>query len=318
MKHDVSFVTCVYDDLVNTQFNGRLNRGTHYVFSLAHMHQMGAPIYCYSDKINMYRAFPAFLKYGYENFRFINYNLEDSPYLAEIQRIKQKDVFYVEAASWRTRCIEIMWGKFDWIIHTAEKMGLDSGKYLYWVDAGLSHPGILPKKFNTFDESTAVTSSHKYDNSFNFDLIFNEDLPDFLVEYAGEDNLLHFMCTQRQHSDKSHLPRSGPKGTDPKNGTHVGTVVGGLFGGPVRLLHDWALDAKDVCADLLQHDFLLKEEDVLTYMLNTGGVEDPRFKDNITIYKFDTWYHEDWDGYVPKLKSFSAFFEEFAEYRKTK
>jgi len=316
MKPDVSFVTCIYDDLSTTAFAGRHNRGTHYVFSLAQIHEMGVPIYCFIDKINMYRYFPAFLHFGLENFTFINYNLGDSPYFDRIQTVKEsKPELYIDAISWSSRCVEIMWGKFDWLVHVAEKIGLQEDRYLYWIDGGLSHEGVIPRKYNSkrprSDMSDSFNnSSHEYSYQFANDLIFNKDFPDFLVETTGEGNLLHFMCSNPQHSDQSHLPRGG---------SHVGTGVGGLFGGDITLLHQWATEGMQICDSLLEHGFIIKEEDILTHLINKHSKDDSDpFKDHLTMYWFDTWYHEDWNVYNPKQKSFAAFFEGFTEYRKNK
>ena len=313
MTHDVSFVTCVYDDLHDTEFAGRHNRGTHYAFSLAQMHEMGVPIYCFTDKRNMTKYMPTFLLSGHEHYRFINYNLNDSPYFEQIQAVKDSNPeLYRRSPSWETRCLEIMWGKFDFITHVAERMGLDSGKYLYWIDAGLSHPGVLPEKFNTVhDAQTFATSSHEYSYRFRMNRIFNPDLPQYLADYTGEGNLLHFFNTCPQHSDPTHLHIERPD--------YVGTAVGGLFGGDVGLLYNWATQAKGVCKDLLDHGFLMKEEDVLTHLINRNLKDDSSFAERLRLYLFDTWYHEDWtswskDVYNPDtMISFSDFFEEFTQ-----
>lgn len=313
MTHDVSFVTCVYDDLHDTEFAGRHNRGTHYAFSLAQMHEMGAPVYCFTDKRNMSKYMPTFLWSGYDNYKFVNYNLNDSPYFDRIQQVKDNDPErYRKSPSWESRCVEIMWGKFDFIIHAAEDMGLDSGKYLYWIDAGLSHPGVLPKKFNSIHaEQDFKTSSHEYSYRFRMNRIFNDKLPEYLAEYTGAGKLLHFLCTSPQHSDPSHLSVEKP--------AYVGTAVGGLFGGDVRMMYEWAQQAKTVCEELLDNGFLIKEEDVLTHMINSNINKDATFADKLTMYLFDTWYHEDWvewskEVYDPERDhSFSDFFVEFAE-----
>ena len=135
-KKDVTFVTAVYDDLQDTELAGRHNRGTQYAFSLAQMHSMGVPIFCYTDKTNMYKFFPCLYGHGVEHFNFINYNLKDYPLYHRIQEVKsKKSEMYRDMTAWKNRCVEIMWGKFDWIIHTAEQIGLEGDKYLYWIDA---------------------------------------------------------------------------------------------------------------------------------------------------------------------------------------
>jgi hypothetical protein len=256
----------------------------------------------------MYRYLPAFVRFGYENFKFINYDLEDSPYFDRIQEVKQSQPdLYIESMSWSTRCVEIMWGKFDWLIHVAELMGRKENQYLYWIDGGLSHEGVIPKKYNSKrDIITYNNQSHEYSYMFNNDLIFNKDFPDFLAERTGPNNLFHCLCRHPQHNDPSHLP---------KGGTYKGTAVGGLFGGDINLVHQWATEAKEVCNDLLSNNYIIKEEDILTYLLNKHSVDGMPLKDHLKLYMFDTWYHEDWDVYNPSQKSFSDFFEEFMEYK---
>jgi hypothetical protein len=314
MTHDVYFVTAVYDNLSTTLFSGRHNRGTHYAFSLAQIHDMGVPIYCFTDKVNLYRYFTALLRFGHENFKFISYNLEDSPYFEKIQAVKKAHPeLYINNLSWSTRCVEIMWGKFDWLAHVIEKIGIKEDRYIYWIDAGLSHPGVIPKRFNTKKATIATlnNASHSYSYDFCNNLIFNKDFPDFLVEFTGKGKLFHSFCTNRQHNDVSHLPPSNK---------FQGTAVGGLFGGDIALVYRLVQEAKNVCEDLLDHGFIIKEEDILTHLLNKESNLDPAFEEKITLYKFNTWYHEDWTGaFQPgKLKSFSELFDEFLAYQKLK
>ena len=311
MKPDVSFVTCIYDDLSTTAFSGRHNRGTHYVFSLAQIHKMGVPLYCFTDKINIYRYFPALLRFGYENFTFINFNLEDSPYFDRIQEVKKSHPeLYINSVSWSSRCVEIMWGKFDWLVHVIERMGIKEDRYLYWIDCGLSHEGVMPTKYNSKKAGmTFHNQSHEYSHMFSNDLAFNEDLPEYLVEITGNKGLFHFFCNHPQHNDISHLP---------KGGIFHGTAVGGLFGGDIATLYEWALEGKAICDELLANGYIIKEEDILTYLLNKHSVEGDPLKDRLPVYRFDTWYHEDWDVYNPAQKSFAHFFDGFTEYRGNK
>jgi hypothetical protein len=251
------------------------------------------------------------LRFGHENFNFINFNLEDSRYLDRIQEVKKsKPKLYIESISWSTRCVEIMWGKFDWLLHVIDKIGVAENKYVYWIDGGLSHEGVIPVRFNSRKAGVNFQNqSHQYSHMFSNDLIFNPDFPDFLVEYGGAGNLLHFLCNHPQHSDASHLQLRNP---------HVGTAVGGLFGGDITLMRKWAVDGMAICDELLDGGYISKEEDILTHLLNVNSAEDSPIKDRLTMFRFDTWYHEDWDVYDPKQKSFAAFFDEFQEYRKNK
>lgn len=306
MKNDVSFVTCIYDDLHDTKIAGRHNRGTHYAFSLGQIVKIGAPIYCYTDRINLYRYMPSFLKHGYDNVNFISYNLFESPYHHDIQKIKNKKVKqYLDSPAWRQRSVEIMWGKFDWIIDAAERIGLEDNKYLYWIDAGLSHPGVLPEKYNTVHNSIEYkTNAHEYNLRFYNDLIFNNNFPDYLVEKTGKNKFLSFMCKHPQHSDPSNFKIH--------DGFFKGTVVGGLFGGNVKKMYHVAKEGKKICEELIKAEYLIKEEDILTYVLNKDYNES-----EYTVYSFKTWYHEDWGIklFNPERgdTSFSGFFEDMVK-----
>lgn len=318
MTHDVTFVTAVYDDLHESEFSGRHNRGTQYAFSLAQMHSLGVPIYCFTDKLNMSRFFPVLYKHGLDNFNFIGYNLNEFPLYDKIQAVKSlRPDIYRDLPAWKTRCVEIMWGKFEWIIHVAEKIGLEGDKYLYWIDAGLSHPGVFPLKYNSnYKKGTYCNNAKDYNERFYFDKIFNEDLPDYLAEFTGVNKLLHFMCTSPQHSDYSHLSVPETK--------FIGTAVGGLFGGNVKMFHEWASEARQVCLDLVNNNYLIKEEDILSYLINKHFYEEEGFEDRLKLVLFDTWYHEDWlidwksDLYDPKREiTFAEFFEPFVNRHKT-
>jgi hypothetical protein len=47
----------------------------------------------------------------------------------------------------------------------------------------------------------------------------------------------------------------------------------------------------------------------LNRLINVNFEKDPNFGDKIKIFKFNTWYHEDWKVYRPNDISFSDFFE---------
>jgi hypothetical protein len=210
--NDIVFATCIYDDLHSTEFAGRQNRGTHYVFSLAQIHNLGVPIYCFTDKANFQRYFPALNWHGTDNFKFISYNLNESPYHNKILEIKANNPqVYVDGLAWRQRCVEIMWAKFDWLIYVLEDNGAPhaNDKFTFWIDGGLSHEGVLPKKYNSNRDGTHQypTSAAEYHHRFAIDKIFNNNLPKYLLDYMGDSDLMAFLCNQPQHNDQHDLPK---------------------------------------------------------------------------------------------------------------
>jgi hypothetical protein len=276
---DVTFVTSVYDELFETEFAGRNNRGSHYAFSLTQIHRTEAPIYCYTDQYNIKKFLPPLLAYGCDKTRFFNFDLGKYQHHAEILKIKGEVSQYVEQGAWQQRCVEIMWGKFDMLIHAAETTGIAPDKYLFWLDAGLSHDGILPPSYNTeYIPHKIKLASLDYQYRFQFDKIFNKNLPQYLVDYMGDNKLLFCFCSMSQHNDPSPLPNT-------KIG---GTSVGGLFGGDIETVYRWAKKGKEVCAQLIEERCLIKEEDILSHLIDQNE-EDP-----VKLYTFTTWYHEGW------------------------
>jgi len=311
---NISFVTSVYDDLSNTKFAGRHNRGTQYAFSLAQMQHMGVPIYIFTDKRNIQKNLPAIYSHSLDNAKFINYELDKYPLYNDIQKIKDSNPeVYRNEAGWSSRCVEIMWSKFDLVEHIINKVGISEDNFVFWIDAGLSHPGVLPYKYNSIynPEMEYPNQSKEYHDGFYFDQIFNNEFPEYLANYIGKNKIFHMMCNSPQHNDPSFMGNIETVKT--------GTVVGGLFGGTTNVLLDWVLEGKDICQQLVDHNQLVKEEDILSYMVNKHMVEDESFIDEkIKLYLFDTWYHEDWlknwdkTLYDPNTAiSFSDFFKEF-------
>lgn len=307
MKHDVTFVTCFYDDLHHSSLKGRLNRGTQYAFSLGQMMQMETPFICYTDSANFHKFAPSFVYHGADHTRFFSYNLKESPYHVRFNLIRDKNPeMYLDSPSWAQRCLEIMWGKFEFIKHAANTVGLDSNKMLYWIDAGLSHDGVIPKRYNSLlDTVSHPTTAHAYQYTHYNDLLFDKDFPQLIAEYTGEDKLLFLVSRNPQHSDPIPLPEVYK--------TYKGTIIGGLFGGNARRMYDLGCRGMEYCEKILDNDALVKEEDILTYMVNAAISEDENFKDTISTFVFDTWYHEDWNVFRPNQVSFSDFFKEIGK-----
>jgi hypothetical protein len=301
---NVSFVSCFYDRLFDTRFQGRLNRGTQYAYSLGQMLQMDVPFYCYTDYSNFLTFAPAMFYHGKGKTRFFNFNLEDSPYHEDFERVRQSDPkLYIEGISWRQRCLEIMWGKFDFIMHAAEQVGLDTDEYLYWIDAGLSHDGIISPRYNSSNPAEFPNAAKKYQMTHANDLIFNPAFPNMLRNYTGEGKLLYLMTRGPQHSDPMPLPKIPKK--------FGGTVIGGLFGGPVKMMYELAAEGAQCCREILEHNALVKEEDILTYILTRRCTNDPEYlNEKAKIFTFETWYHDGWPSYRPEQIGFSDLFKD--------
>lgn len=305
MKHDVRFVTCIYDDLHDTKFRGRLNRGVHYGFSLSQLAMMNVPFYCFTDKINFYKFAPLMALHDIKNVRFYQYDLNKYPLTEKIEAVRNSNPgLYRNSPSWNLRCVEIMWAKFNWINYVCENL-LEKETMIYWIDVGLSHDGVIPKRYNSVYKTKKYNNeAHEYHHRFYNDLLFDEQFPELLAEYTGKDKVLNFVSTHPQHSDEFTLK------LEKKH--FIGTAIGGLFGGNSELMNHIAKEGMAVCNQLLETECLVKEEDILTYILNKKHLENGNLDDH-KIYLFDTWYHEDWNVYRSEQVSFSDFFKELGK-----
>jgi hypothetical protein len=294
------FVTCNYTNLNGTKFNGRLNRDFVFLYSLTGIAQTGDPIVNYTCPYNMNFVDPFLAARNVTNVTSIDYDLATSPYHPLVDAIKDLKPMYYQVDSWRNRCVEIMWGKFLWLEDNFEK--LDDDDYLFWIDAGLSHGGLIPRKFCTFhndkryynpdnQEDMLLEYAHRHDK------IFNPEFSKRLEAYAGDQILL--ICNQHtQHGD--------PLGFHFINNQKQ-WPIGGLFGGKKKMMVPFIQKFKELSYRILATDLLVKEEQIMTVIYN----DHPGW---FKTYTFDTWYHDDWIVYgvfdPNTMRSFSNFFLE--------
>lgn len=297
MTQKPKFITCNYTNLYGTKLNGRLNRDFIYMYSLRGIAECGDTIINYTCQYNMDIVNPYFASQNITNVVNVDYDLiKDSPYHARVDAIKDVKPQFYHDTSWLNRCVEIMWGKFLWLEENFKN--LDDDDYLFWIDAGLSHGGILPRKFNTFNNNKAYYKPEKPDEmqlefAHRHDIIFNKDFSRKLETYTG-DKIVLITANHNQHGDSF--------GFDFINTLHQ-WPIGGLFGGKKKIMMPFIQRFKELADIILHNECLVKEEQIMAVILN----EHP---DWFKTFTFETWYHPDWDVYNPKLSSFYQFFEE--------
>lgn len=289
-------ITCNYTNLYGTKLNGRLNRDDVYKFSLRGIAESGAQIVNYTCPYNLAITGPYFTEQKLTNVTSIDYDLTTSPYYEREMAIKDIEPKYYQDTSWGNRCIEIMWGKFLWLEENFKNLNDDD--YLFWIDAGLSHGGIIPKKYNTFEGKIEYGKPHKPEEllleyAHRHDLIFNEQFIPSLEKYAG-DKVFVICANHNQHGDALGFDFFNDLGLYP---------IGGLFGGKKKVMLPVIQRFKELADIILESKRLVKEEQIMAVIL----VEHPEW---FKTFKFETWYHPDWNCYNPKLIPFAAVFEE--------
>lgn len=280
---NIKFVTAIYTNLFGTKFNGNPDAiYPRYKESLLSLVKGGYEIVCYTSSKHI-EELTAFYK-DYPNIKLIVSELEDHPFHSSIEKIKDKYAKYTVPRDWSSRCVEIMWGKFFWLKEVIN--GASDNNHVYWIDAGIFHGGLIPKKYKSVNSV----------GDFDFDKITQQrNLYSDLVEFSG-DKILNIQSTWVNHGmeDFQHV-----FGYSPEYG-----VIGGIFGGPKDKLSDYIDGMIELMEKVLSSDRLLKEEEIM-YVPNYNSPE------LFTNFRFNSWYHEEWDDiFDPEVDiGMSDFFE---------
>ncbi len=290
-------ITCNYTSLYGSRMNGRLNRDQIYMYSLRGIAECGETIINYTCPYNQEFVNPYMEAQGITNIISINYDLEkDHPWHTRIDAIKDIHPRYYTETSWLNRCCEIMTLKF--LVLEEHFKNLEEFETLYWIDCGISHGGIISRKFNTFEGKKEYYRENKPDEmqleyAHRHDKIFNKDFIPRLDKFA-DGKILCITANHNQHGDQM--------GFDYVNHLHQ-WPIGGIFGGQKQAMLPFINRFKELYMKVMDANLLVKEEQIMAVILN----EHPEW---FSTYTFETWYHPDWNVYNPKLISFSSFFDE--------
>jgi hypothetical protein len=294
-------VTCIYNGLNGGKLCGRLNRDRPYNFSLGAIAKTGAKIACYTSPAEM----AGLQSYFAENVPAgdIDFKPSDlhSLYFHEgVNQLRNENsAVYRDTPDWRDRCVEIMWGKF--IFMRDEINSSPELEHIYWIDAGISHPGIIHSRFNPHYEHNIdfVRDLDKstYPDTFKNELIFNPEFMGKLIRYTGDDHILNITSNNPQHP---RLPTTSPV-------PFKGSVIGGIFGGRTELVLDYCNRVITMFEYYLSTGMLCREEQIMTEILARGEVP-------IKTFEFNSWYHPDWGNrYNKNQTSFCDFFDEISK-----
>lgn len=208
----VKFITCIYSDLYGTELGGRQCRYHHYRFSLLSLLKMAnADFLCYTSdrEIESLKSFFYVENKVSENkLIFEIFDLNNSKMNGLINSIKN-----IEETKKSDRCIEIQYSKFSWWWNEDK-----SYDYYYWIDAGISHCGLIHKKYLT------ITDEYNYRRYYECNL-FNNFFLENLIKDTNDKFLIIGKENQRNHWSKTVDPKWY---TDFSLDIHI---IGGLFGG---------------------------------------------------------------------------------------
>lgn len=206
----IKFITAIYSDLNGTDLGGRPSRGGHYRYSLLSLLKMtNADFLCYTSD----REIESLKNFFYEVHGVSQDKLKFQTF--DLYQTKFKDLFAkrknVEDIKKGDRCLEIQYSKFSWWWNEDK-----SYDYYYWIDAGLSHSGLIPVKYLT----NSGAERRYYESS-----LFNNDFLKNMIEDTSDKFLL-----LGKENDRNYW-----SGTVPQkyyfNYDRSIHIIGGLFGG---------------------------------------------------------------------------------------
>jgi hypothetical protein len=285
---NTKLVTAFYTEIHNHPFYGHQEQSRHerYLHSMRVLNNMGIEIVCYCNDTQLELLTNYIDEFELNNIKLKVSNLSDSPFASRMKDIKENTnnfKFYHE----------VDWNK----LYLLEKEYDESYDYLYWIDVGLSHHGIFPKKYNPNSHlSTGMSSDF---NTYSFTNLFTQNLFKGINNFVGErllslDNELKFHNVYELNEVLEG------------NFTFDSLSVGGILGGHISKVK-WLIDRFNLMGEKsLNKNIILNHEAIISFIKE----ETP---ENFKRFFFQTWYHEDTEGmddYIIKEQiHFSHFFD---------
>jgi hypothetical protein len=286
----VKFITAIYNDLYGTEFGGRPSRREHYKFSLLSLLKItDADFVCYTSESELSSLENFFYEgnsISKEKLQFKTFNLSETKFKDIINENKN-----VENTKRSDRCVEIQYSKFHWWWNEDK-----SYDYYYWIDAGLSHCGLIPNKYlnNGYPPMRCYYESQLFNNDFLKNLLNFTSDKFFVITKDNVRNYWSGTVNQNWYTEFC-MERH---------------VIGGLFGGHKNMWDNLVNIFEDYVFKVITTDRKIPmEEEIMSLMYYNH-------KDLFIPKEFDTWWCKDngpkdiEEGYYEKNKSFYKILEE--------
>ena len=260
-------------------------RKVRYLGSLiAHCLGSKLPVVCYTHKKSLDEIINLKNEYNLDNLEIKLLELNDVKFHKEISEIREKN-FYTETTNFGLdgRGPEIMWGKFDVLEREIE--GFDR---VYWVDAGLQHPGIFPwrycKKYNKLEEHIGLTSAWWADmDVFDFKSLLNDKIYE----------KLNLICQNKIMFITSYGPQIGYPFVQNKilnYSFETPYPVAGMIGGDTKILKKYVELFWEFAKKVLDSQILCVEEAIMkpTYDMLPNDE-----KINFSFVSFASGHHDE-------------------------
>lgn len=292
MKNNTAIVTCFYTNLYGTKFGGRNGLDGRYRESFKSLLKMtNADFIVYHDPKSADELLLLAMETKHPNVKFIAQPIEDF-YLADMFE-KYKD--FNEALS-SHRCKEIQYNKAYWMKQVAHQ---DKYDYVYWIDIGISHSGLLPDKY-------MIVEPHRAYECFN-NTLYSPPLIEGMNKFVEDKFLMLAIHNSFPFGYRNVIPQY-----DQVEEFHA---IAGILGGRCETVKEFCTLFVFDAYDIAEETKTIHDEEVV---LNIMWHQNRYF---FAIKKFETWYHEDNGPHVQsdkehieqilKSKPFYSILEEF-------
>lgn len=266
MTMSVKFITSIYSDLYGTEFGGRIGRESHYRYSLLSLLKItDADFLCYTSDRELESL---------KNFFYGEYNISHDKLKFEVFDISQtkfKDLINqyknIEETKKSDRCVEIQYSKFHWWWNEDK-----SYDYYYWIDAGLSHCGLIPLKYLN---DNGVIRKYYECNLFNNEFLRN------LIQETGDKFLII-----GKENDRNYWSQTVNKKwyNNYDRGVHI---IGGLFGGKKEKWDEVINLFEGYAKNIISEDKYLPHEELIMSLMYYNH------KELFERKHFDIWWCKD-------------------------
>lgn len=273
-------VTALWLNVEGFPFQGtRDTQKTRYFGSLlSHCKNIDLPIVCYTHEINWDELVHLKEVNNLSNLELKLLELKDMKLHGAIEKVRETN--YIEELAGRGP--EIMWGKFQCL-----EQELDGFDMVYWVDAGIQHPVILPWMFNSlyadasFHQGGRAAWADNEISQYNFPKLFNGYMFEKL-NILCNGKFFNIVCNDGQGSYR--FKEHGISDND----TIGPYPLGGVFGGDVSIVRKYLELFWAVCDKVLKANYYCTDQSVMKMVLDLFGRDSPAFY----LAHFDCHYYE--------------------------
>ena len=286
-------VTAIYSKLGDSfPFYGynMTARTQRFHYSLVSIARTGQDIVCYCSSVESQDIQNVLDQFKIENVTLKEFELTKFPYHERMKevRVSNPQQFFEFPH-------EVMWAKYYFL-----KQELDTEyDYHYWIDAGLSHNGLFPFRYNSGGWDGMSANPETY----NFPGIFNPELFNKVNKFV--DNKLVNIAAKTIGFNVDHIIKY--LNLEPKYYSNL--TIGGLVGGATENI-EWLVDKYFELGEIcLSNNFILDNEQILGEITNSHP-------DKFNTFEFGTWYHEDFhfNGPLPDFNKTVSFYKFFTQY----